>query len=148
MAPVRPWLAGAADLVRRGIQARFRSGIRWLAGTGWPDAVAICSVAVPVILAGYFTAGWLRHVIAGILSGYAYANPVHVQVESALVMLARAGTGRLGPDHRVRLAAGLCLHLWDIRLGSVDLARRQGLHQLRARPPARGRRASVAIRNT
>jgi hypothetical protein len=106
----RPGLASAADLVRRGIQARFRSGMRWLVGTSWPDALAVCSIAVPVILASYFTAGWLRHVIAGILSGYAYANPVHVQVESALIVVALAAPGLLALRWR-RTAAVVALAL-------------------------------------
>jgi hypothetical protein len=84
----RPGLAGAFDLIRGGLRARIRSGWRWLTGTDWADALAVCSVAVPLILAGYFTARWLREVIAGVLSGY--AGPVHVQVESGLVVLALA----------------------------------------------------------
>src|SRR5215470_142872 len=55
----RPGPGGAFDLIRGGLRARFRSGLRWLAGIGWPDALAVCSVAVPVILAGSLTAEWL-----------------------------------------------------------------------------------------
>ncbi len=84
----RPGLAGAADLVRGGLRARFRAGVRWFAGADWPGALAVCSVAVPVILASYFTARWLREVIAGVLNGY--SQPVSVHVESALVVLALA----------------------------------------------------------
>jgi hypothetical protein len=109
----RPGPAGAADLVRRGIQARFRSFARWLAGTSWPDALAVCSVAVPVILASYFTAGWLREVIAGVLSGYAYANPVHVQVESGLIVAALAAPPLLGLRwRRTAVAVSLALAGW------------------------------------
>jgi hypothetical protein len=109
----RPGLAGAADLIRRGIQARFRSGTRRLAGANWPDAAAICSVAIPMILACYFTAGWLRHVIAGILSGYAYANPVHVQVESGLIVAALATPPLLGLRwRRTAVAVALALAGW------------------------------------
>jgi hypothetical protein len=109
----RPGLAGAADLVRRGIQARFRSGMRWLVGTSWPDALAVCSIAVPVILASYFTARWLRQVVVGILSGYAYANPVHVQVESALVVAALAAPPLLGLWwRRTAVAVALALVGW------------------------------------
>src|SRR5258706_11589301 len=74
----RPGLAGAADLVRGGLRARFRAGVRWFAGTDWPGALAVCSVPVPVILAGYFTAEWLREVIAGVLNGYSQPVSVHV----------------------------------------------------------------------
>jgi hypothetical protein len=84
----RPGLAGAADLIRGGLTARFRACVRWLADTDWPDALAVCSVAVPVILASYFTARWLRAVIVGVLNGY--SQPVSVHVESALVVLALA----------------------------------------------------------
>jgi hypothetical protein len=82
----RPELAGTIDLVRGGLQARFRSGMRWLGGADWPGSLAVCSVAVPVILAAYFAARWLRVVIVGIQSGYGYANLVSVQMESALIV--------------------------------------------------------------
>ena len=36
----RPGLAGAADLIRGGLTARFRACVRWLADTDWPDALA------------------------------------------------------------------------------------------------------------
>jgi len=84
----RPGLAGAADLIRGGLRARFRSGLRWLDGTDWPDAMAVCSIAVPVILAGYFTAVWLHEVIAGSLNGY--AGPWYGQAERGLIVLALA----------------------------------------------------------
>lgn len=84
----RPGLAGAVDLIRGGLRARFRSGLRWLAGTDWPDALAVCSLAVPVILAGYFTADWLREVITGVLSGY--SGPWYGQAERGLIVLALA----------------------------------------------------------
>ncbi|HSR86263.1 MAG TPA: hypothetical protein VLM11_18950 [Streptosporangiaceae bacterium] len=43
--------------------------MRWLADTDWPDALAGCSVAVPVILLGYVTAGRLHGGLAGFLPG-------------------------------------------------------------------------------
>jgi hypothetical protein len=75
----------------------------------------VCSVAVPVILAGYFTAGWLRDVIAGIVSGY--AAPVRVQVESALVesalVVALAAPPLLGLRwRRAAVAVALALAGW------------------------------------
>jgi hypothetical protein len=82
----RPGLAGAFDLVSGGLRARFRSGARWLAGTDWPDALALCSVTVPVILAGYLTAQWLHDVIAGALGGS--AGHWSGQAERGLVVLA------------------------------------------------------------
>jgi len=84
----RPGLAGAADLIRGGLRARLRSGLRWLSGTDWPDALAVCSIAIPVILAGYFTAVWLHEVIAGIMNGY--AGPWYTQAERGLIVLALA----------------------------------------------------------
>src|SRR6266571_5500556 len=84
----RPGLAGAVDLIRGGLKARFRSGLRWLAGTGWPDALAVCSVAVPVILAGFFTADWLYSLGTGLLHGY--AGPWYGQAERGLIVLAIA----------------------------------------------------------
>jgi hypothetical protein len=80
---IRPGLAGAFDLIRGGLRARLRSGLRWLAGIGWPDALAVCSVTVPVILVGSFTAEWLYFLHASI-------GPLHVQVERGLVVLAIA----------------------------------------------------------
>jgi len=84
----RPGLAGAVDLIRGGLKARFRSGLRWLAGTDWPDALAVCSVAVPVILAGFFTADWLYSLGTGLLHGY--AGPWYGQAERGLIVLAIA----------------------------------------------------------
>jgi hypothetical protein len=104
----RPGLAGAVDLIRGGLTARFRSGVRWLAGTHWPDALAVCSVAVPVILAGYFTAEWLHDVITGALNDY--GEPVSVHVEFALVVLALAAPPLLARRWR-RTAAVVALAL-------------------------------------
>jgi hypothetical protein len=107
----RPGIAGAFDLIRGGLGARFRSILRWLACTDWPDALAACSVAVPVILLSYFTAGWLYHVLAGFLHGYIGA--VHGQVERGLVVLAIAAPPLLGLQWR-RTAAitAMALAAW------------------------------------
>ncbi len=99
----RPGLAGGFDLIRGGLRARFRSGLRWLASTDWPDALAVCSVAVPVILIGFFAADWLY-------SLHAYIGPAQVQVESALVVLAIAAPPLLALRWR-RSAALLALAL-------------------------------------
>jgi hypothetical protein len=104
----RPGLAGAVDLIRGGLRARFRSGLRWLAGTDWPGALAVCSVAVPVILAGYFTAGWLHSLGAGLLHGH--ADPWHGQAERGLIVLAIAMPPLLALRWR-RTAAVLALAL-------------------------------------
>src|SRR5258706_12138046 len=104
----RPGLAGAADLVRGGLRARFRAGVRWFAGADWPGALAVCSVAVPVILASYFTAQWLREVIAGVLNGY--SQPVSAHLTSALVVLALAAPPLLALRWR-RTAAVIALAL-------------------------------------
>jgi len=82
----RPGLAGAVDLIRGGLVARFRSGAAWLAGTDWPGALAVCSVAVPVMLAGYFTADWLYYLGTGVLHGY--AGPWYGQAARGLLVLA------------------------------------------------------------
>ena len=106
-------LAGAADLVGGGIGPGSGPASAGSPAPAGPDALAICSVAVPVILASYFTAGWLRHVIAGILSGYAYANPVRVQVESALVVAALVAPPLLGLRwRRTAVAVALALAGW------------------------------------
>ncbi len=104
----RPGLAGAVDLIRGGLRARFRSGLRWLAGTDWPDALAVCSVAVPVILAGYFTADWLYSIGTGLLHGY--TGPWYGQAERGLIVLAIAAPPLLALRWR-RTAAVLALAL-------------------------------------
>jgi hypothetical protein len=148
----RPGLAGAADLVRRGIQARVKVSMRWLAGTNCPDALAVCSVAVPVILASYFSARWLRQVIVGILSGYAYANPVHIQVESALIVAAIAAPPLLGlRSRRAALTVALALAGWYIVIvfGSlpdyVSTLGISGLSQWPWLPSGEGISASLAL---
>lgn len=79
----RPGLAGALDLILGGLRARLLAGWRTLAGADWPDALAVCSVAVPVILLGYFVSQWLffLHVFVG--------SP-HVQAGNALIVAAIA----------------------------------------------------------
>ncbi len=102
----RPDRAGAVDLIRGGLRARFRSGLRWLAATAWPDALAVCSVAVPVILASYFTAQWLHEVIAGV-------TPVQAQLESGLVVLALAAPPLLALRwRRTAVVVALALAGW------------------------------------
>jgi len=104
----RPGLAGAVDLIRGGLRARIRSGWRWLADPNWTDALAACSVAVPVILAGYFTAGWLYSLGAGLLQGY--TGPVSTHVERGLIVLAIAAPPLLALRYR-RTAALIALVL-------------------------------------
>jgi hypothetical protein len=93
-----PGLTGAFDLIRGGLRARFRSGARRLADTDWPDALALCSVAVPVILASYFTAQWLHDVIVGVVDGS--AGSWSGQAERGLVVLALAVPPLLAPWRR------------------------------------------------
>ena len=104
----RPGPAGAFDLIRGGLRARFRSGLRRLAETDWTDALAVCSVAVPVILVGYFTAGWLYSLGNGLLQGY--TGPAHMQVERSLIVLAIAAPPLLALRCR-RIAALIALAL-------------------------------------
>jgi hypothetical protein len=99
----RPGPAGTIDLIRGGLRARFRSGLRRLAGIDWTDALAVCSVAVPVILLGYFTAGWLWGL-------HVYVGPVHQQLERVLVVLAIAAPPLLTLRYR-RTAALIALAL-------------------------------------
>ena len=116
----RPGLAGAVDLIRGGLRARFRSGVRWLAGTDWADALAVCSVAVPVILLGYFIADWLHYL-------HAYIGPVHVQVERGLIVLAIAAPPLLALRwRRTAAVAALALAGWlsIYTLGGLSPSRR------------------------
>lgn len=99
----RPGLAAAFDLIRGGLRARLAAGWRALAGAGWPDALALCSVAVPVLLTGYVIAQWL-YVLRG------YAGAPHVQAEHGLVVLAIAAPPLLALRFR-RTAAVVALAL-------------------------------------
>ena len=79
----RPGVAGAFDLIRGGLRARLLAGWRTLTDAGWPDALALCSVAVPVILLGYVVAQSLYFL-------HIHIGPPHEQVERGLVVLAIA----------------------------------------------------------
>jgi hypothetical protein len=79
----RPGLAAAFDLIRGGLRVRFRSAWRRLTAINWPDALAVCSVAVPVLLLGYFTTQWLYIL-------HSSTGPLHAQVARGLVVLAIA----------------------------------------------------------
>jgi hypothetical protein len=98
----RPGPAGTIDLIRGGLRARFRAGLRWLAGADWTDALAVCSVAVPVIFLGYYTAGWLW-------SLHVYIGPEY-ELERSLVVLAIAAPPLLALRYR-RTAALIALAL-------------------------------------
>ena len=109
----RPGLAGAVDLVRGGLTARFRSGLSWLAGTDWPDALAVCSVAVPVILASYLAAGWLHSVGAGLLHGH--AGPWYGQAGRGLIVLAIAAPPLLAlRSRRTAVVVAVALAGWYV----------------------------------
>jgi hypothetical protein len=99
----RPGPAGTIDLIRGGLRARFRSGLRRLAGIDWTDTLAVCSVAVPVILASYFTAGWLWNLSASTLPGTEHLG-------RGLVVLAIAAPPLLALRYR-RTAALIALAL-------------------------------------
>jgi hypothetical protein len=79
----RPGLAGALDLIGGGLLARLQAGRRTLAGSDWPDALAICSVAVPVILLGYFVSQWLFFL-------HVFVGAPHAQAGNALIVAAIA----------------------------------------------------------
>jgi hypothetical protein len=89
----RPGLAGAFDLIRGGLRARLQAGWRTLASADWPDALAVCSIAVPVILLGYFVSQWLffLHVFVG--------SP-HVEAGRALIVAAIAAPPLLALRYR------------------------------------------------
>lgn len=55
----RPRLADALDLVMGGLQARFRALDAGLADARWPDALAVCSVALPVTLLAALAVNYL-----------------------------------------------------------------------------------------
>lgn len=98
----RPGPASAFDLIRGGLRARIRAGWRWLADPDWADALAVCSVAVPVIFLCYYTAGWLW-------SLHVYINPEY-EMERGLVVLAIAAPPLIALRYR-RTAAIIALAL-------------------------------------
>ncbi len=73
----RPGLAGAADLVRGGLRARFRAGVRWFAGV--ESALVVLALAAPPLLAlrwrrtgavvALALAGWYLIIVFGSLPG-------------------------------------------------------------------------------
>ena len=79
----RPGLAGAFDLIRGGLRARLLAGWRTLADADWLDALALCSVAVPVILLGYFVSQWLSFLDV-------FVGSPHVEAGNALIVAAIA----------------------------------------------------------
>jgi hypothetical protein len=68
----RPAIADAVDLIWGGLQTRIRT--RWLAGveTSWPDAFAVASIIIPVLLVIYFGAwmwlGIFRHSLSDLVA--------------------------------------------------------------------------------
>jgi hypothetical protein len=54
----RPRLADAFDLMTGGLRARFRQGAG-LSDAHWPDALAVCSVALPVMLLAALAVNYL-----------------------------------------------------------------------------------------
>jgi hypothetical protein len=79
----RPGLAGAFDLIQGGLRARLQAGWRTLASADWSDALAVCSVAVPVILLGYF-------VSQGLFFLHVFVGSPHVEAGNALIVAAIA----------------------------------------------------------
>lgn len=79
----RPGLAGAFDLIRNGMRARLQTGCRKLTDADWPDALAVCSVAVPVIPLGFFMAQWVNFL-------HVFIGPAHVEAANGLIAAAIA----------------------------------------------------------
>ena len=59
----RPSPADALDLIRGGLQARLRRLGTWFADPSWPDALAVGSVALPVIVLTSLAVNYLQGVV-------------------------------------------------------------------------------------
>lgn len=111
----RPGLTGTLDLILGGLKARITGSAGRLAATDWPDALAICSVAIPVILAGYVVADWLFYVGR-------YPGAWYLELENSLVLLAVAGPVALALRYRrtaMVISFGLALWLCVYAAGAV-----------------------------
>lgn len=86
----RPGLRDTLDLILGGLRTRFRAARRTLTDIDCPDSLAVCSVAAPVILLGYWLADSLYFPqVAG-----------SVWVGRGLVVLAIAGPALLALRYR------------------------------------------------
>ncbi len=61
----RPRLADALDLVTGGLRARFRTRGAGLPEASWPDALAVCGVALPVMLLAALASNFLYWILRG-----------------------------------------------------------------------------------
>ena len=61
----RPRLADALDLVTAGLRARFRALGAGLSDASWPDALAVCSVALPVTLLAALAVNYVWYLLPG-----------------------------------------------------------------------------------
>lgn len=99
-------LTGVFDLIHNGLRARLLAAWRALACADWPGALAVCSIAVPVMLLGYFVSQWLflLHGIGG--------SP-HVQADRALIVAAVAAPPLLAVRlRRTAALAAFALAVW------------------------------------
>jgi len=65
----RPRLADAVDLIAGGLRARLRPPRTGLSDANWPDALAVCSVAIPVTLLAALAVNYLWNFAPGYASG-------------------------------------------------------------------------------
>jgi hypothetical protein len=65
----RPRLADAVDLIAGGLRARLRPRRIWLSDANWPDALAVCSIAIPVTLLAALAVNYLWNLAPGYESG-------------------------------------------------------------------------------
>jgi hypothetical protein len=59
----RPRLADAFDLIAGGLRSRLRPRRTWLSDSNWPDALAVCSVAIPVTVLAALAVNYLRNLV-------------------------------------------------------------------------------------
>lgn len=116
----RPGFGGAADLISGGLRARYQSARRRLTDVNWQDALAVCTIAIPLVLVASFVSEWAYYQHLSFGAWY-------VQVEMGLVVLAAAAPSLLALRYRrlgalaalaltvvgVASMAGSVVHTWD-----------------------------------
>ncbi len=107
----RPGLGGAADLIGGGLRVRFQSARRRLADVNWPDALAVCTIAIPVALVAIFSSMWVYY-------QHLHVSPWYLQAEIVLVILAATAPTLLALRFR-RLGALAALALTAVGAASM-----------------------------
>jgi hypothetical protein len=72
----RPRLADAFDLIAGGLRARLRPPRTGPSDANWPDALAVCSISIPVTLLAALAVNYLWNLAPGYASGLARVSGI------------------------------------------------------------------------